>query len=47
MVSEMDHLICFLPGSIAIGATEGRTEAEARKLPSWNAQKEEQMNLAM
>lgn len=43
---KMDHLVCFLPGSIAIGATEGRTEAEARKLPSWNAQKEEQMQLA-
>lgn len=43
---KMDHLVCFLPGSIAIGATEGRTEAEARKLPSWNAQKEEQMKLA-
>lgn len=43
---KMDHLVCFMPGSIAIGATEGRTEAEARKLPSWNAQKEEQMRLA-
>ncbi|KAF3387458.1 Mannosyl-oligosaccharide 1,2-alpha-mannosidase [Penicillium rolfsii] len=43
---KMDHLVCFLPGSIAIGATEGRTEAEARKLPSWNSQKEEQMKLA-
>jgi mannosyl-oligosaccharide alpha-1,2-mannosidase len=43
---KMDHLVCFLPGSIAIGATEGRTEAEARKLPSWNTQKEEQMQLA-
>lgn len=42
----MDHLVCFLPGSIAIGATEGRTEAEARKLPSWNSQKEEQLELA-
>jgi mannosyl-oligosaccharide alpha-1,2-mannosidase len=43
---KMDHLVCFLPGSIAVGATEGQTEAEARKLPSWNAQKEEQMELA-
>ncbi|KAJ5953345.1 Mannosyl-oligosaccharide 1-2-alpha-mannosidase [Penicillium verhagenii] len=43
---KMDHLVCFLPGSIAIGATEGRTEAEARKLPFWNAQKEKQMELA-
>ncbi|KAJ5490460.1 hypothetical protein LT330_008507 [Penicillium expansum] len=43
---KMDHLVCFLPGSIAIAATEGRTEAEARKLPTWNAKKEEQMKLA-
>jgi mannosyl-oligosaccharide alpha-1,2-mannosidase len=43
---KMDHLVCFLPGSIAIAATEGRTEAEARRLPTWNAQKEEQMKIA-
>ncbi|KAJ5437572.1 Glycoside hydrolase family 47 [Penicillium cf. griseofulvum] len=43
---KMDHLVCFLPGSIAIAATEGRTEAEARKLPTWSAKKEEQMKLA-
>lgn len=43
---KMDHLVCFLPGSIAIGATEGRTETEARKLPTWNKKKEEQMKLA-
>ncbi|KAJ5918618.1 Mannosyl-oligosaccharide 1-2-alpha-mannosidase [Penicillium verhagenii] len=43
---KMDHLVCFLPGSIAIGATEGRTEAEARKLPSWTPQREKQMELA-
>lgn len=43
---KMDHLVCFLPGSIAIGATEGRTEAEARKLPGWSSQKEQQMQLA-
>ncbi|KAJ5171486.1 Glycoside hydrolase family 47 [Penicillium coprophilum] len=43
---KMDHLVCFLPGSIAIGATEGRTEAEARKLPTWSAKKEQQMKLA-
>lgn len=42
----MDHLVCFLPGTIAIAATEGRTEAAARKLPTWTAQKEEQMKLA-
>ncbi|GLA59249.1 mannosyl-oligosaccharide alpha-1,2-mannosidase [Aspergillus tubingensis] len=43
---KMDHLVCFLPGSIAIGATEGLTEAEARRTGHWNPQKEEQMRLA-
>ncbi|KAL4940735.1 hypothetical protein BDV06DRAFT_230128 [Aspergillus oleicola] len=43
---RMDHLVCFLPGSIALGTTEGLTEREARQLPSWNPQKEQQMQLA-
>ncbi|KAJ4356493.1 mannosyl-oligosaccharide alpha-1,2-mannosidase [Didymosphaeria variabile] len=43
---KMDHLVCFLPGSIALGATNGLTEAEARRLPSWNADKAQQMKLA-
>jgi len=44
--SKMDHLVCFLPGSIAIGATGGLTEAEARKLPSWTKRKDREMRLA-
>lgn len=43
---KMDHLVCFLPGSIALGATGGLTEAEARKLPTWNARKTREMKLA-
>jgi mannosyl-oligosaccharide alpha-1,2-mannosidase len=43
---KMDHLVCFLPGSIALGATGGLTEAEARSLPSWSAEKSQQMKLA-
>ncbi|PQE11619.1 glycosyl hydrolase family 47 protein [Rutstroemia sp. NJR-2017a WRK4] len=43
---KMDHLVCFMPGTIALGATGGLTEAEARKLPSWNAKKEDEMKLA-
>jgi mannosyl-oligosaccharide alpha-1,2-mannosidase len=31
---KMDHLVCFLPGSIALGVTNGLTEAEARQVPS-------------
>ena len=43
---KMDHLVCFLPGSIALGATGGLTEKEARKLPSWNTKKSDDMKLA-
>ncbi|KKY34524.1 putative endoplasmic reticulum mannosyl-oligosaccharidealpha-mannosidase [Diaporthe ampelina] len=46
LTPKMDHLVCFMPGTIALGATDGLTEAEARKLPSWNAQKEKDMQLA-
>ncbi|KAF2084081.1 glycoside hydrolase family 47 protein [Saccharata proteae CBS 121410] len=43
---KMDHLVCFLPGSIALGATGGLTEEQARKLPSWTSEKAQQMTLA-
>jgi len=43
---KMDHLVCFLPGSIALGATGGLTVAEARRMPGWGAEKEQQMRLA-
>lgn len=43
---KMDHLVCFLPGTIALGATGGLTEAEARRLPTWTKDKDEQMKLA-
>ncbi|KAL4938945.1 glycoside hydrolase [Aspergillus oleicola] len=43
---NMDHLVCFLPGSTALGATEGLTEQEAHALPTWNSEKDQQMQLA-
>ena len=43
---KMDHLVCFLPGAIALGVTGGLTEKKARKLPSWSARKSEDMKLA-
>lgn len=43
---KMDHLVCFLPGSIALGATGGYTVSQARKMPGWNADKDRQMDLA-
>lgn len=43
---KMDHLVCFMPGTIALAATGGLTEAEARKLPTWGKKQEADMKLA-
>lgn len=43
---KMDHLVCFLPGAIALGATSGLSEAEARLSPEWGHAQERQMQLA-
>jgi hypothetical protein len=46
LLPKMDHLVCFMPGTIALGATGGISEAEARKLPTWTSKKNEDMKLA-
>ncbi len=43
---KMDHLVCFLPGTIALATTEGKTLEDARKEPSWGKKQEEDMQLA-
>lgn len=43
---KMDHLVCFIPGTIALGATGGLNTSEAKKLSTWGAQQEEDMELA-
>ncbi|EWC43921.1 hypothetical protein DRE_01273 [Drechslerella stenobrocha 248] len=43
---KMDHLVCFMPGNILLGATNGTTVAEARKSPAWGPREEEDLNLA-
>lgn len=43
---KMDHLVCFMPGTIALGATLGKSLAEAKKSPSWGAKQEREMELA-
>ncbi|KAM0806886.1 putative Family 47 glycosyl hydrolase [Seiridium cardinale] len=43
---KMDHLVCFMPGTIALAATGGLTEAEAKTSPSWTKQNEADMKLA-
>ena len=42
----MDHLVCFMPGTIALGATGGLTVAEAKKVRVWGEKQDEQMRLA-
>ncbi|EGW34770.1 uncharacterized protein SPAPADRAFT_57837 [Spathaspora passalidarum NRRL Y-27907] len=42
---KMDHLVCFYGGLLALGATGGLPVEEARKLSSWNAQKESDFKL--
>jgi len=46
LLPKMDHLVCFMPGTIALAATEGLTLKEARKLPSWGKKQEEDIELA-
>ena len=43
---KMDHLVCFMPGTIALGATGGLREAEAKNSANWGKKQEEEMNLA-
>lgn len=43
---KMDHLVCFMPGTIALGATEGLTEAEAKKSSTWTTKNDQDMQLA-
>ncbi|RWA13582.1 hypothetical protein EKO27_g1519 [Xylaria grammica] len=46
LLPKMDHLVCFLPGLIALGATRGHTLSKARTWPSWDSKKEVQIQLA-
>jgi mannosyl-oligosaccharide alpha-1,2-mannosidase len=44
---KMDHLVCFMPGTIALAATGGLTEAEARARPGfWSSRREDDLQLA-
>lgn len=44
--NKMDHLVCFIGGSFALGATGGETLLNARKSGSWDHLKEEDMMIA-
>ncbi|KAL1611142.1 mannosyl-oligosaccharide alpha-1,2-mannosidase [Nothophoma quercina] len=43
---KMDHLVCFMPGTIALAQTGGLPLSAARKLPTWSKEQEENMLLA-
>ena len=43
---KMDHLVCFMPGTIALGATGGLTVQEAKKTRVWGSKQEYEMELA-
>jgi mannosyl-oligosaccharide alpha-1,2-mannosidase len=46
LLPKMDHLVCFMPGTIALGATEGLPLSEARKSSAWGPRQDEEILLA-
>ncbi|KAL4781866.1 glycoside hydrolase [Aspergillus varians] len=46
LTPKMDHLACFLPGTIALGATGGIPLSEAKKSPEWTRRHDEEIRLA-
>ena len=43
---KMDHLVCFMPGTIALATTSGLPLAQAKAQPNWGPQQKEDMRLA-
>jgi len=43
---KMDHLVCFMPGTMALAATLGRPLSEAKKHPSWTVKQDREITLA-
>lgn len=43
---KMDHLVCFLPGTLALGATRGFSYSEAKQSLWWTTVQDEDMILA-
>ncbi|KAI4198609.1 MAG: hypothetical protein LQ350_005200 [Teloschistes chrysophthalmus] len=44
---KMDHLVCFMPGTIASATTGGKTVAEAKKAGKWGKQEQADLDLAV
>ncbi|KXL50564.1 glycoside hydrolase family 47 protein [Acidomyces richmondensis BFW] len=43
---KMDHLVCFMPGTIALATTGGLPLEQARRQSNWGPEQEEDMKLA-
>lgn len=43
---KMDHLVCFMPGTIALGVTGGKTLEETKASRAWTAKDESDWQLA-
>ena len=43
---KMDHLVCFMPGTIALSVAGGISESAAKALGLWGNKHSEEMNLA-
>ncbi|KAL3472790.1 glycoside hydrolase [Aspergillus californicus] len=46
LTPKMDHLVCFIPGTIALGATGGIPLSEARKSTEWTLRHDEEIRLS-
>lgn len=47
ILPKMDHLACFMPGTIALGVTGGSTIEDVKKAGKWGEKEESEMNLAI
>lgn len=43
---KMDHLVCFMPGTLALATTGGLPLTQARAQPNWGPEQEDDMKLA-
>lgn len=46
LTPKMDHLVCFMPGTIALGATGGLPLSVAKKASDWSQRQDEEILLA-
>jgi mannosyl-oligosaccharide alpha-1,2-mannosidase len=44
---KVDHLVCFMPGTLALSTTGGLTVQEAKKRKQWSAAQQENLDLAI